>query len=76
MKNFKYYIALILELVGIIVVSAGLYEMIIMDIFNPASFLITSGSVIIAVGSLIFCKIINWGSFIQNCRGCYKYKRK
>lgn len=76
MKHLKYYIALIMEIVGIIVVCAGLFEMLILEVCNPANFLITGGSAIMAIGSLIFAKIINWGDFVNNCEGCYQHKKK
>lgn len=72
MSKWKYYGVVIIELIGIISISMGLIEMQIYHVLNPANFLITLGSATISIGSFIFAKIVNWGKFIQGCKGCYK----
>lgn len=58
--NLHYCVSLAIEIIGICIVSLGLIEMCVFKIVNPASFLITGGSLIMAIGSAIFAKYIKW----------------
>ena len=64
--HWKYYFALITEIVGIILMGAGLFEYLVLGVMNPANWLITCGSVVVAGGSLFFAKIVKWQEYIEN----------
>jgi hypothetical protein len=54
-----YTFAVLVELVGISISSIGVGLLISGD-SNPANYLIAGGSVIIAIGSLLFAKVAPW----------------
>lgn len=58
--NLHYCVSLVIEIIGMCIVSLGLIEMCVFKIVNPASFLITGGSLVMAIGSAIFAKYIKW----------------
>ncbi|MFW9899734.1 MAG: hypothetical protein ACFFDY_00425 [Candidatus Thorarchaeota archaeon] len=58
--NFHYWFSVIIEIVGICTIGIGLVEMCHFGMLNPANLLITSGSLMLAIGSAIFAKYIKW----------------
>ena len=60
MKHLHYWISVIVEITGICVITIGLTEMCVFKVLNPANFLITGGSLLMAIGSAIFAKYIKW----------------
>lgn len=54
--GIHYWASVVIEIVGIIIGGAGLYEIAIMEAFNPAYFLITVSSMLIAAGALYHAK--------------------
>jgi len=65
MSHWKYYLALIVEIVGIVIMSAGVCEIMVIGKFNPAPWLITVGSLIMSTGSFFFAKIVKWKEYIE-----------
>lgn len=59
-KFFPYWFSIIVEITGIVIIGVGLVEMCHFGVLNPANFLITGGSLLMAIGSTIFAKYIKW----------------
>lgn len=57
-NSFKYWLAVIIESVAIILWCIGLYELIVYKCINPAGILIHSGGILFTIGSFIYAKLI------------------
>jgi len=57
--SFKYWFAVIIEIIAIILWCIGLYELVINKCINPAGILIHSGGILFTTGSFIYAKLVS-----------------
>jgi len=56
--SWKYYLACFIELIGIIIISIGLYEIQKLGLINPSGLLIQIGGLFFVCGSFFYTKCI------------------
>lgn len=59
-KLKRYLLAISIELTGIFICTAGLFEHVILLKSNPVHIFLTGGSLLIALGAFYFAKIVQW----------------